>query len=144
MKIMTRNAIPALQPTFGRLLERMLNVPELPAPVALESAWLPPVDVSETSAEYVVRLDAPGFHKENLDINLDGNVLTVSGRRETMKDEETVGYIWREREEGKFVRSLRMPETLDPSKVTAAYLDGILTVKIQKAHPTVATRVPVK
>lgn len=144
MKLQARTPVTAPEPPLGRLLERMLNVPDFPEITTLESRWLPPVDVSETAGEYVVRMDAPGFHKENLDINLDGNVLTLSGRRETRKDEETLGYIWREREEGKFVRSIRMPEALDPGKVTAAYQDGILTVRIQKANPTVSTKVAIK
>ena len=138
-------ALPALmEQPFERLFERFFSTPEWPVEPAVSGTWLPALDLSETATEYVVKLDAPGFHKENLDINLDGNVVTVSGRRESQKDEETIGYIWREREEGKFVRSIRMPEAVDPVKVAATYQDGILIVRVPKVHPAAATRVPIK
>jgi len=65
--------------------------------------------------------EAPGVHRENMDVGLEGNVLTLSGRREFWKDEESEEYIWKEREQGKFVRSLRLPKPVQEGKVTATY-----------------------
>jgi HSP20 family protein len=109
-----------------------------------ETVWAPSVDLTETEKEFVARLEAPGVNKENMDVNLEGNVLTISGRREFRKDEETEEYIWREREEGKFVRSLRMPKPVQEGKVTATYEDGVLTVRLLKTEPTVKTRIAIK
>jgi HSP20 family molecular chaperone IbpA len=68
---------------FDRLF-RTTFAPEslLRTPAPAPEAWLPPFDLHETEAEYVVRLDVPGAHRENLDITLVGTLLTLSGRRE--------------------------------------------------------------
>ncbi len=117
---------------------------EVPEMRVLETVWTPSVDVTENDKEFVVRLEAPGVPKENLDINLEGNVLTISGRRELRKDVENEEYIWREREEGKFVRSLRMPKSVQEGKVTAIHEDGILTIHLLKTEPTAKTRIAIK
>ena len=101
-------------------------------PVTYETLWSPSVDFSETDAEYVIRLDVPGIPKENLDVNLENNVLTLSGRRELHKDEETEKYIWREREEGRFMRTIRLPAPVAQDKIQAMVEDGILIVHLSK------------
>src|SRR5689334_1386944 len=113
---------------FERVFDRVLEPLgfELPAMQVLETAWTPSVDLTESDKEFVVRLEIPGVHKENMDIGLEGNVLTISGRREFRKEGEDEEYIWREREEGKFVRSLRLPKPVSEDKVLAAYENGIL------------------
>jgi HSP20 family protein len=127
---------------FDRVLEPLGF--ELPAMQVLETAWTPSVDLTESDKEFVVRLEVPGVHKENMDIGLEGNILTITGRREFRKDEETEEYIWREREEGKFVRSLRLPKPVEGDKVVAAYENGILTVRLPKLETTVKSRISIK
>lgn len=144
MNITRQARTPMLAEPVERLLERFFNTPEWHMEPVVSTNWMPAVDLTETPTEYVLKVDAPGFHKENLDINLDGNVLTLSGRRESAKDEQTVGYIWRERQEGKFVRSLRLPEAVEAAKVDAIYQDGILTVRVPKASQKAATKVQIK
>ena len=119
---------PLMRPDFDRLMDRFFGTwPfELPEPRVFETAWTPAVDLSETDKEFVVRLEVPGVHKENLDVGLDGNVLTISGRREFRKDEETEEYIWHEREEGKFIRSLRLPKPVDAGKFVVIALLTLL------------------
>ena len=135
-----------MKPEFERFFDRVFGPLgfELPEMKVFETAWAPSVDVTETEKEFVVRLEAPGVHKENMDVNLEGNVLTLSGRREFRKDEETEEYIWREREEGNFVRSLRMPKPVQEGKVTAMYENGILTVRLLKTEPTTKTKIAIK
>ena len=131
---------------FERVFDRVLEPLgfELPAMQVLETAWTPSVDLTESDKEFVVRLEIPGVHKENMDIGLEGNVLTISGRREFRKEGEDEEYIWREREEGKFVRSLRLPKPVSEDKVLAAYENGILTVRLPKVEPAVKARIPIK
>ena len=138
--------LPMLKPDFERMMDRVFGSwPfELPEMRVFETAWTPAVDMTETDKEFIVRLEAPGVHKENLDVGLDGNVLTITGRREFRKDEETEEYIWREREEGKFVRSMRLPKPVQEGKVTATYENGILSVHLLKAEPTVRSRISIK
>ena len=117
---------------------------EMPDMKVFETMWSPSVDLTETDKEFVARMEIPGAHKENLDVSLDGNVLTISGRREFRKEEENEEYIWREREEGKFVRSLRMPKPVAEGKVTATYEDGLLTVRLLKTEPSAKTKIAIK
>jgi HSP20 family protein len=135
-----------MKPDFERLMDRFFSAwPfELPETRVFETAWTPALDLSETDEEFVVRLEVPGVHKENLDVGLDGNILTISGRREFRKDEETEEFIWHEREEGKFIRSLRLPKPVEAGKVTATSDDGVLTVRLMKSEPTVKSRIAIK
>lgn len=110
----------------------------------LETAWAPPVDFAETDKEYVIRLEVPGIPRENLDVSLDGTLLTLSGRREFQKEQTTEKYIWQEREEGKFVRSLRLPTSVVENKIEATVHDGILTVRLPKVEPAVKSKIVIK
>ncbi len=126
---------------FDRLFEGRFNGIDFPN---VETLWAPPVDFAETEKDYVVRIEAPGMTREDFDVNLEGHLLTLSGRREFSKDEETEEMIWREREQGAFVRSIRLPKAVRPDKVDAVYADGVLTVRLPKAEPTPKNKIPIK
>jgi HSP20 family protein len=151
MKLM--KAPPMLAPfrtEIDRVFDRFFKPTELLRPFefpevkVFETVWAPSVDLSETDKEYVVHLEAPGIHKENLDVSLENNVLTLSGTREMHKEEEGEEYIWREREEGRFVRSLRLPKGVVEGKVLATYEDGVLVIRLPKAEPTIKSKIAIK
>ena len=102
------------------------------------------MDLSENEKEYIVRLEAPGIPREDLEVNVEGQTLTVSGHRDFEQEEKTEEYFWREREAGKFVRSLQLPASVDRSKVAAVYQDGIMTIRLPKAEASTKTRVLIK
>lgn len=133
------------KPDIDRLFDRYFGTRFnwLDTPLA-ETPWAPSLDFSETDKEYIVRIEAPGIAKDDFDIDLEGNVVTISGNRELTKEGHDEEMIWKEREEGKFVRSLRLPKTVVASKVAAEYLDGVLTVHLPKAEPTVKSKIVVK
>jgi HSP20 family protein len=132
---------------FDRLLApRFYNEPLLP-PFPFETAgteWMPIMDVVENAEEYIVRLEAPGIHKENLDINLVGEVLTITGTREMTPEVEGENYLIKERVIGKFARTIRLPVPVAEKKVAAEYRDGVLVVHVPKAAPAAATKVLIK
>jgi HSP20 family protein len=136
---------------FDRVIDRLLaprlyTEPLLP-PFPFETAgteWMPIMDVIENGAEYIVRLEAPGIHKENLDINLVGEILTITGKREIVPEVEGEGYLVRERAYGKFARTIRLPVPVAEKKVTADFGDGVLVVHLPKADPAPATKVLIK
>lgn len=138
---MTRSLSPDVDRVFDRLFGTRFAGLESPI---FETAWTPPLDFSETEKEYLLKIEAPGIEKDAFDINLEGNVVTISGRREIYKEGEEEELIWKEREEGKFVRSVRLPKAVQPTKVSAEYHDGILTVHLPKAEPTVKSKIVVK
>jgi HSP20 family protein len=102
------------------------------------------MDVVETPAEYVVQLEVPGFHKENLDINLTGTTLTMTGKREIAPEKEGEGYLLRQRAVGKFIRTIRLPTKVAENKVAAEYRDGVLVVHLPRETPAPATKVLIK
>lgn len=134
-----------------RLFDRFLPTgfwtePYVP-PFPFETAaaeWYPTLDLTENEKEYIVRLEVPGVHKENLDINLAGTMLTITGRREVMSEATGETYLRREREAGKFVRTLRLPATVVEKEVKATYEDGVLVIHLPKVAPAVANRIVIK
>ena len=132
---------------FDRLLvPRFLTEPLVP-PFPFETTgaeWMPVMDMVENPTEYVVRLEVPGFHKENLDLSLTGELLTVTGTRVIPTEHENEGYLVKERAYGKFVRTIRLPAPVVEEKVTAEYRDGVLILHLPKEIAVPATKILIK
>lgn len=134
------------------LVDRVLGGPLFPEPFFAPIApmappmtgWVPVLDFAENPTEFIVRLEVPGVHKENLDINLTGNVLTITGRRENIAENKGETYLWQEREIGTFTRTLRLPVPVNEAAVVADYADGILTIHLPKANPVPANKILIK
>lgn len=138
-------SVATVRDEFDRLFDQLRTTGLFgPAPRVFEAMWSPSLDFSENEKEYIVRLEAPGIPKEDLEVNAEGQTLTVSGHREFEKEEKTEEYFWREREGGRFVRTVQLPAPIDRSKVSAVYGDGIMTIRLPKAEPSARTRIPVK
>lgn len=96
-------------------------------------SWAPALDVFENEDAVTVRLEVPGVKKENFDISLHDDVLTISGERKSPTREE--GESFRsERYFGAFRRSVTLPVRVKGEAVSASYQDGILTVTLPKAE----------
>ena len=97
--------------------------------------WLPPMDLLETGEHYVLRADLPGLADEDVNVEFEDNVLTISGERTAEHDDQHEGYYRLERAFGAFSRSLTLPDGVDPDTVEAHFDRGVLEVKIPKpAH----------
>jgi HSP20 family protein len=96
------------------------------------NANVPPVNVKETSDAYHLELAVPGLYKENVDINLDGNLLTISGKHEEKINEEKENYTRREFNFSSFTRTFTLPESVNAEAITADLKDGILKVNLPK------------
>jgi HSP20 family protein len=108
------------------------------------NGWLPTIDLYEDRDHLVLKAELPGMKKEDIDISLHGEVLTVSGER---KEEETFDKAETYRAErflGRFQRTLTLPVRVDASKVQASYKDGILTVTLPKAEEAKPKQIEVK
>jgi HSP20 family protein len=92
----------------------------------------PHFDVMETKDAYVLKADVPGVKEEELDLSVNGNLLTISGKREPDQPEDGDAYFAIERSCGSFARSFTMPESVDAAGVTADLKNGVLTVRIPK------------
>ena len=96
------------------------------------NAMLPSLDVHEDDKEFCMTVDLPGVAQEDIDLRVEGDMLTISGetRREDKRDEK--GYHVMERSSGSFRRSLRLPFEPDPERITAECRNGVLTVHVPK------------
>lgn len=92
----------------------------------------PAVDVVETSDEIVLTCDLPGVKKDDLDLSISRNVITIKGEKKGEQKKEGAKTFRKETWSGSFQRTLSLPETVDPDKVEASMKEGVLTVKIAK------------
>lgn len=132
---------------FDTLFDRMFRMPllpELPVTPAFEGAWEPALDLTETEKEFLVRIEVPGFHKENLDVKFDAGLLTITGTREVRNEMKGEEFLWQERAEGRFVRSIRLPTPVVEAAVEATYENGVLLVKLPKREPAVKAKIAIK
>jgi len=94
--------------------------------------WIPAMDLVETAEEFVVRADLPGLSEDDISIELEDDVLTISGERKLEQKSEKEGYYRVERASGRFARSLTLPDGVDHEAVAADFHNGVLEVRIPR------------
>ena len=93
--------------------------------------WMPPVDIFETDAhDLVVKAELPDMTREDIEVTVENNTLTLKGTKKFSNDVKEDQYRRIERSYGTFSRSFTLPNTVDASKVSAEYKNGVLTVKL--------------
>lgn len=116
--------------SFNNLLSDVF--PQMPSLYKDDVRHAVPVNISETEKEYTLELAAPGMNKEDFSVNLEANLLTVSGD----KKEETVAegekQIRREFKAQSFKRSFTLDEKVNVDGIAAQYLNGVLTLTLPK------------
>jgi HSP20 family protein len=117
-------------------LNRMFEAALTGAPMGAD-AWVPAVDVFETSAkEIVVKAELPEMKREDIKVTFENNVLTVEGERKFGADPAREQYHRLERGYGAFRRSFTLPASVDGARIQAAYQDGVLTVTLPRREET--------
>ena len=101
----------------------------------VDESFSPAVDIKETDKELIVSAEMPGMKKEDIKVEIDGDLLTLKGERSAETKKETDRYHITERSYGSFERSFQLPETVDSDKVQASYKDGVLHLNIPKQEP---------
>jgi HSP20 family protein len=95
------------------------------------ATWMPPVDIFQTGDhELVLKAELPDMERDNIDINIENFVLTISGEKKASGEVKDEQYHHVERRYGAFSRSFSLPTTVDPNRVSAEYKNGVLTVRI--------------
>lgn len=94
--------------------------------------WSPEVDITEDDKEYLVKADLPEMKKEEIKVNVENGVLSVSGERKAEKEEKNKKFHRIERSYGSFMRSFSLPEDADGAKVSAEFKNGVLQVHLPK------------
>jgi HSP20 family protein len=106
--------------------------------------WSPAVDLREEDNQYVLCADMPGMRKEDIDIHVENNVLTVTGERRFEAEQKKDTYHRIERAYGKFVRSFSLPVRVVAESINASYKDGVLQVAIPKAEESKPKKIAIK
>ena len=105
--------------------------------------WMPTVDILEKDGDLVLRAELPGVDEKEIELKLEGNVLTLKGERKMEKDEKKANYHRVESYHGAFSRSFELPDTIDRDKIKAEYKNGILTVTIPRKPEVQPREIPV-
>ena len=108
-----------------------------------KGAWVPPVDVIEKEGNVVLRAEIPGMNENDVELKLEGNVLTLKGERK-LEAESPGNYHRIESWYGTFTRSFTLPETVDLDKIKAEYKNGLLIVTIPQRPEVRPREIPVK
>ena len=139
------NRLNTIREEFDRLLDPFFTSGRFGvAPRLLDAVWTPSIDFSETDKEYVVRVEVPGIAKKDLDVNVEGRILTVTGKRTFEVEEKEEEYLWHEREQGRFIRTVEFPAAVDAAKVLAVCENGVMTIKLPKMAPAIKSKIEVK
>ena len=132
--------IARLQDEINRLFD--LDTAES-APGIFDRNVAPAVDVRETNDEYVVDVDLPGVSRDQVDISVADNVLTIKGEK-TLKNAEDKQHVYRcEIWSGSFQRTLSLPKGINADEVQARMADGVLTITLPKREEVKARSISV-
>src|SRR5688572_28655909 len=105
--------------------------------------WIPAMDLVETDDHFVLRADLPGLAEDDVSIELEDNVLTVSGERKSAREEGKEGYHRVERAYGTFSRALTLPDGVDADAIDASFDRGVLEVRVPKPEQRKPRRVAI-
>jgi HSP20 family protein len=108
------------------------------------STWAPAVDIYETSDLIVLKADLAGLTREEIEIRVQGTMLTLRGERRFAKDLPEENYLQLERVYGPFERSFSLPTTVEADNIRASFRDGVLELSIPKAEGTKPRRIAIE
>jgi HSP20 family protein len=125
-----------------RMLEQTFGGIDWSSPLLEREGWSPFVDLEETDDAYVLEAELPGVKRENVDIELVGNELRITGE---IKERERKGTVRRSsRRTGRFDYRVSLPDHVDEAKIEASLTEGVLTVRLPKSERAQRRRIEVK
>ena len=130
-----------LRSRFDRMFDSLWDAPAL---AGGERRWTPAVDVTRDNGNLVLRADVPGIKPDEVNIDVENDILTVSGSHEESKEEKDKEYLRRERRFGSFSRSMALPAGVDPKKIKAKTHDGVVEVTIPLPQESEKKRIEIK
>ena len=132
-----------LQSDMNRVFNAMFDAPAGSSAQGGARRWTPAMDLAETEDAFVLRADLPGVSQEDVSIELEDTVLTVSGERKSDHENKGEGYYRVERAFGAFSRSLTLPKGVDAEAIAAQFTDGVLEVRIPKPEQRKPRRIAI-
>ncbi len=126
-------------PFFGRFFEGFLDEGTESA-----HAWMPAMDLIDEDDALLVNLEIPGIDPKEIEVNLQGDVLTVRGERKSEYEENKGKWLRREQVYGSFQRSVKLPYPVEADKVKAKTHNGVMSIRLPKAQEVIGRRIPVE
>lgn len=108
------------------------------------AVWAPRTDLAETDEAFRIRVDVPGMEKDDININLQNNTLTLSGERASERKEEGEEFVRVERAFGNFHRTFTLPDAVDHENIEATYDNGVLTINIPKTETSTRRQIEIQ
>jgi len=108
-----------------------------------QNGFTPRIDIVETETGFELEVQLPGIKKEDINVNINNNVLSVSGERKFDDKQEGKKFLRVESRFGSFNRSVQLPEGIDPESVKAGYKDGILSISIDKSEKKISKQIKI-
>ena len=131
-----------LQEEVNRLFSNNLNLSFGEEGIA-RGAWNPNVDIYENKDHIVLEAELPGMKREDFELSVENNVITLRGERQFEKKEDSDNYHRVERSYGSFTRSFTLPQTVSAEGATAEYKNGVLRVTLPKREEAKARRIEI-
>jgi HSP20 family protein len=125
---------------FDRLFSSLFNPTRN---LASAQRWVPAMDLVEADDHFVLKADLPGLSEDDVAIEVQDNVLTISGSREAEHERKEQGWYRLERSYGSFSRSLTLPDGVDADKVEAKFDRGVLELRIPKPEERKPRRIQI-
>ena len=106
-------------------------------------AWIPPVDIEEDTEKLALTAELPGFKEDDIDIQVEGGVLTIRGERKFEDKQDGKNYHRVERSYGQFVRSFTLPNNVDRDRIKATFSNGLLEIELPKREEAKPKQIPI-
>ncbi|MDD1699499.1 MAG: Hsp20/alpha crystallin family protein [Methanoregula sp.] len=129
---------------FRRSFDSMMR-PYFPLEMRMQEFGLLPVryaplDFIDEGDHYLIHVELPGFTRDNVEVQIDSDGLTVKAKKETEKEDKKKNYLHRERAYSAFERTLSFPEEVDPAQAEGTMKEGVLELKVPKKEPRPETK----
>ncbi len=108
------------------------------------SHWSPAVDVREEPERFIIQADVPGVKPSDIQITMEGNMLTLKGVRTEQKEEKSAGHVRTERSQGSFYRRFSLPDSANPDQIKASSNHGVLEISLPKQEKVQPRRIEVQ
>jgi HSP20 family protein len=129
-----RSEVPSVFSEMDDLLQKMwVDFPFHNLEEGATLSWSPRLDVSETDKALEIVADLPGMDKKDINVSLDGDLLTIKGEKKEVKEKKDKHFHTIERRSGSFYRALRLPVAVESDKIEANFKDGVLTLTLPKS-----------
>jgi len=129
---------------FGKRFSDIMDEFFSDAVATRQNRFSPSIDISETDNQYIIDVEIPGIKKDDIDLNIENNTLTISGERKFEKKEDNKQYHRVESHYGSFSRSFTLPENVKTDSISASYNNGILNITVDKSEQQMKKQIKIK